>query len=115
VHIWIKKFIHNLPLAQPTLKQDIERLKKGTFYSFANNPSKLIRLGLDRCGRNYDNNWEEHPERLEGLLAAMTKTQLKHSLEIIWVNNCGVDEEQVNEMVDKHRFTNIKEIDADYL
>jgi hypothetical protein len=113
VHICIKKFIDNLPLAQPTLKQDIDRLKKGTFYSFANNPSKLKRLSLYRCGVMYDNNWKEHPERLEGLLAAMAKTQIKHSLERINVEDCGVSKEQVREMVDRHEITNIDYIDAD--
>jgi hypothetical protein len=39
---------------------------------------------------------EEHPERLEGLLAAMAKTQIKHSLEKIYVYDCGVSNEQVN-------------------
>jgi hypothetical protein len=47
---------------------------------------------------------------LEGLLAAMAKTQIKHSLEGIWVNDCEVSEEQVREMVDRHGFTNIKDI-----
>jgi hypothetical protein len=112
VYICIKKFIDNLPLAQPTSKQDIDRLKKGTFYSFANNPSKLKSLELWGCGKKYDNNWEEHPERLEGLLAAIANSQIKHSLEKIYVINCGVSEEQVREMVDKHGFTNIDYIGA---
>jgi hypothetical protein len=51
---------------------------------------------------------------LEGLLAAMAKTQIKHSLEEMRVDYCGVSEEQVREMVDRHGFTNIKKIDADY-
>jgi hypothetical protein len=110
VHIWIKKFIRNIPLAQPTSKQDIEELNKGIFYSFANNPSKLEILWLWGCGRKYDNNWGEHPERSEGLLAAMAKTQIKNSLETIYVDYCGVSEEKVREMVDRHGFTNIKEI-----
>jgi hypothetical protein len=113
VHIWIKKFIHNLPLAQPTSKQDIERLKKSTFYSFVNNPSKLKTLHLDDCGTKYDN-WFKHPERLEGLLAAMAKTRIKHSLKIIYVHCCGVSEKQVREMVEKHGFTNIKKIYANW-
>jgi hypothetical protein len=107
VYICIKKFIDNLPLAQPTSKQDIDRLKKGTFYSFANNPSELKSLELKGCGKKYDNNWQEHPERLEGLLAAMANTQIKNSLEKIYVINCGV-----REMVDKHGFTNIDYIGA---
>jgi hypothetical protein len=110
VHIWIKKFIHNLPLAQPTSQEDIERLNKGTFYSFSNNPSILIQLNLWGSGDKYGNNWREHPERLEGLLAAMAKTQIKHSLEEIRVCLCGVSEEQAKEMMDRHGFTNIKEI-----
>jgi hypothetical protein len=105
-----KKFIDNLPLAQPTSKQDIDRLKKGTFYSFANNPSKLEILDLEGCGEKYENNWEEHPERLEGLLAAMAKTQIKHSLDIMYVYYCGVSEKQMREMVDRHGFINIKTI-----
>jgi hypothetical protein len=108
VHICVKKFIDNLPLAQPTSKQDTDRLKKGTFYSFANNPSKLKELNLIGCGRWYDNNWRKHPERLEGLLAAMANTQIKHSLEKINVYYCGVSKEQVRKMVDRHGFTNIK-------
>jgi hypothetical protein len=64
------------------------------------------------CRNEYDNNWEEHPERLEGLLAAMAKTQIKLSLEEIWVGLCGVNEKQVREMLDKHGFTNIKKIHA---
>jgi CRISPR/Cas system type I-B associated protein Csh2 (Cas7 group RAMP superfamily) len=112
VHIWIKKSNDNLPLAQPTSEEDIERLKKGTFYSFANNPSKLKSLSLNQSGEKYDNNWKEHPERLEGLLAAMAKTQIKHSLKEIDVDDCGVSKEQVREMVDRHGFTNVKEINA---
>jgi hypothetical protein len=107
VHIWIKKFIHKLLLAQPKSGDDINKIKKGKFYSFSNNPSKLKILDLDKCGTMYDSNWEEHPERLEGLLAAMAKTQIKHSLETICVNKCGMNEEQVREMVDRHGFTNI--------
>jgi hypothetical protein len=42
----------------------------------------------------------------------MAKTQIKHSLEEIHVWGCGVSEEQIREMVDRHGFTNIKEIDA---
>jgi hypothetical protein len=49
---------------------------------------------------------------LEGLLAAMANTQIKHSLEIIRVWNCGVSEKHVREMVDRHGFTNIKMINA---
>jgi hypothetical protein len=112
VHIWIKKSNENLPLAQPTSEEDIERLKKGTFYSFTNNPSKLKILSLYTSGEQYDNNWKEHPERLEGLLAAMTKTQIKHSLKEIWIQWCGVSQEQVREMVDRHGFTNVTFIDA---
>jgi hypothetical protein len=111
VHTWIIKFIDNLPLAQPTSKQDIKRLKKGTFYSFANNPSKLKILNLYQSGDKYGNNWEEHPERLEGLLAAMAKTQIKHSLERIGVIYCGVDKKKMKKMVDRHGFTNVKQID----
>jgi hypothetical protein len=47
---------------------------------------------------------------LEGLLAAMAKTQIKHSLEGIWASDCGVNKEQVREMMDRHGFTNIKNI-----
>jgi hypothetical protein len=108
VHICIKKFIDNLPLAQPTSKQDIDRLNKGTFYSFANNPSKLKCLGLSFCGVMYGNNWGEHPERLEGLLAAMAKTLIKYSLETIFVSSNGVSNKQVREMMDRHGFINIK-------
>jgi hypothetical protein len=108
VHIWIKKFIDNFPLAQPTSKKDIKRLKKGTFYSFANNPSKLKYLDLSWCGYEYGNNWKEYPERLEGLLAAMAKTQIKHSLERIDVIKCGMHMEQVMKMVDRHGFANVK-------
>jgi hypothetical protein len=114
VHTCIKKFIDNLPLAQPNSKQDIERLKKGTFYSFANNPSKLKQLSFNECGGNYGNNWNEHPERLEGLLAAMAKTQIKHSLERIDVTFCRVSKEQLREMKHRHRFTNVKMFDAYY-
>jgi hypothetical protein len=131
VHICIKKFIDNLPLAPPTSKQDInrlkialglstseeediERLKKGTFYSFANNPSKLKTLDLYGCDDLYANDWKEHPERLEGLLAAMANTQIKHSLEKIYVYHCGVSQEQVWKMMDRHGFTNIKGIYANY-
>jgi hypothetical protein len=60
----------------------------------------------------YDGNWKEHPERLEGLLAAMAKTQIKHSLETIWVCDCGVSKKQVRKMMDSHGFTNIKNIIA---
>jgi hypothetical protein len=108
VHICIKKFIHNLPLAQPTSEEDIERLKEFAYYSFANNPAKLKELWLWDCGTSYDNNWKEHPERLEGLLAAMAKTQIKHSLETIWVLDCEASEKQVRKMVDRHGFTNVK-------
>jgi hypothetical protein len=44
---------------------------------------------------------------VEGLLAAMAKTQIKHSLEEIDVDRCGVSLEQMKEMVDRHGFTNI--------
>jgi hypothetical protein len=133
VHFCLKNFIDNLSLAQPTSEQDIDRLKKGTFYSFTNSPSKLKILNLWGSGKRYGNNWKEHPERLEGLLAAIVKTQIKHSLEIIDVWDCGVykvnkvnevdevDEkkmkeeeemrkEKVKEMVNRQGFTNIKKI-----
>jgi hypothetical protein len=58
----------------------------------------------------YNNNWDEHPERLEGLLAAMAKTQIKHSLENINATGSGVSEETVMKMVKRHGFTNIKNI-----
>jgi hypothetical protein len=99
-------------LAQPTSKQDIQALKHGTFYTFSNRQSKLEELHLQGCGAKYGNNWKDHPERLEGLLAAMAKTPIKHSLVGIYLLGCGVSEEQVWEMVDKHRFTNIKNIYA---
>jgi hypothetical protein len=41
----------------------------------------------------------------------MAKTPIKQSLERIDVCNCGVSEEQVWEMVNRHGFTNIKKID----
>jgi hypothetical protein len=47
---------------------------------------------------------------LEGLLAAMANTKIKHSLEEIVAFGCGANEEQVREMVDRHGFTNIKKI-----
>jgi hypothetical protein len=112
VHIWIIKFNNNLPLAQPISKQDIERLKKGTFYSFVNKPSKLKELSLYSCGTKYDNNWKEHPERLEGLLASMAKTQIKHSLNRITVHSCGVSKKLVLDMVNRHGFTNVLKINA---
>jgi hypothetical protein len=40
----------------------------------------------------------------------MAKTPIKDTLEEIYVRYCGVSEEQVREMVDKHGFTNIKMI-----
>jgi hypothetical protein len=43
-------------------------------------------------------------------LAGMAKSPIKHSLETIWIGKCGVYKEQVREMVDRHGFTNIKEI-----
>jgi hypothetical protein len=100
--------------AHPTSEEDIEALKTGTFYSFANNPSKLKILGLWGCGYDDRNNWADHPERLEGLLSAMAKVPIKHSLEKIWVLACAVSKQQVLEMVEKHGFTNIKEIDSYY-
>jgi hypothetical protein len=51
---------------------------------------------------------------LEGLLAAMAKTQIKHSLEEYMLIDCGVSEEQVRKMVDRHGFTNSKNIRVDY-
>jgi hypothetical protein len=47
---------------------------------------------------------------LEGLLAAMAKTQIKHSLEMIVISWSGVSKEQVREMVDRHGFTNVETI-----
>jgi hypothetical protein len=108
--LFYKSAILNILLAQPTSKEDIKALKEGTFYSFANNPSKLKILGLWGCGSEYCNNWEEHPERLEGLLAAMGKTPIKDSLEQIIVGYCGVSNEQVKKMVKRHGLINVKEI-----
>jgi hypothetical protein len=61
------------------------------------------------CGKYHHNNWEEHPERLEGLLAAMAKTPIKHSLKKLGIINCGVSEKKVGEMVGRQGFTNIKQ------
>jgi hypothetical protein len=97
-------------LAQPISDEDIQKLKQGTFYSFTPKESKLKTLELEGCGINHDNNWEEHLERLEGLLAAMAKTPIKDSLEDILVGYCGLSEEQVREIMDRHGFHNIKEI-----
>jgi hypothetical protein len=97
---------------QPSSEEDIEALKKGTFYSFANSPSNIKDLNLWSCGSHHDNNWKEHPERLEGLLAAMAKTPIKDSLEKIWVSSCGVNKWQIRKMLDRHGFTNIKFIDT---
>jgi ribosomal protein S18 acetylase RimI-like enzyme len=44
----------------------------------------------------------------------MAKVPIKHSLEKIWVLACAVSKQQVLEMVEKHGFTNIKEIDSYY-
>jgi hypothetical protein len=101
-----------IDLARPISEEDIEALTKGTFYSFANNPSRLKKLDLYKCDRSSENKWKKHPERLEGLLAAMAKTPIKHSLNRLYILGCSVSKEQVREMVDRHGFTNIKTIDS---
>jgi hypothetical protein len=62
------------------------------------------------CGISHNNDWSKHPERLEGLLAALAKTSMKNSLQEIDVKDCGMRKKKVMEMVEKHGLTNIKEI-----
>jgi hypothetical protein len=106
--------LYSLPLpvglAQPTSEEDIRALKDGTFYSFASNPYKLKSLDLDWCDDFCLNNWDEHPERLQGLLAAMAKTQIKHSLEEIVTFSRKVSKSQMEEMMVRHGFTNSVEV-----
>jgi hypothetical protein len=105
-------FNSQISLAQPASQEDIQALTQGTFYSFATTQSKLKKLSFEGCGINHDNDWKEHPERLEGLLKAMAKTPIKDSLEKIWTRWCGVSEEQVKKMVEDYGFTKIKEINS---
>jgi hypothetical protein len=105
INLWFASSIL-IGLAQPTSEVDVEALKQGTFYFFANSPSNIKTLGLSGCV----NNWEEHPERLEGLLAAIAKTPIKHSLQEIDVGHSGVSKEQVREMVYRLGFAGVEEI-----
>jgi hypothetical protein len=105
----IDSHLLTIALAQPTSEEEIQALTKGIFYSFSDRPSNLKQLDLWGCGPHHENNWGEHPERMEGLLAAMAKTPIKHSLETIYID-CRVSEEQAREMLDRHGFTNIKDI-----
>jgi hypothetical protein len=65
---------------------------------------------LRENGEYYENDWPSHPERLEGLLASMANTPIKHSLEEIYIEECGLSLKQVMEMVERHGFTNIRQI-----
>jgi hypothetical protein len=102
----------SLALAQPTSEEDIQALRQGSFYSFPSTKSKIKQLSLYGCGSSFENKWEEHPERLEGLLAAISKTSIKDSLETLNVEDCNLNEKQVNEMKESHGFSDILKIMA---
>jgi hypothetical protein len=100
-------------LAEPISEKDIQALKEGTFYSFANKKSNLKRLTLGFEDTNYFDELGQYPEKfekLEGLLAAMAKTPIKQSLEVLHVDYYKMNKKQVKEMAKKHGFTNVKNI-----
>jgi hypothetical protein len=72
-------------LASPISEEDINALLEGSFYNFSFEAptSSLKFLNLFGCGTNSENDWSAFPERMEGLLASMAKTPIKHSLERI--------------------------------
>jgi hypothetical protein len=92
-------------IAQPSSEGDIQALKEGTFYSFPNKPSNIKRLCLFECGHKYGD-WHKCLNGLDGLLMAIAKTPIKHSLEEIDLQYCGLSDAEVR----KHGFTKLKSI-----
>jgi hypothetical protein len=75
---------HDCKFAQPTCEQEIQALEQGNYYSFDDSlPSNINKISFFRCGIKHENDWYSYPERLEGILASLAKTQVKYSVGII--------------------------------
>uniref|UniRef100_A0A7S3JF53 Uncharacterized protein n=1 Tax=Euplotes harpa TaxID=151035 RepID=A0A7S3JF53_9SPIT len=67
-------------------------------------------LNLSFSGKNHDNDWENHPERLKKLFVSMSKSKLKDSLTEINITQCGVTEESVQAMVKELGLDNVTSV-----
>mmetsp|Transcript_2627 Transcript_2627/g.2221 ORF Transcript_2627/g.2221 Transcript_2627/m.2221 type:complete len:211 (-) Transcript_2627:28-660(-) len=78
-----------------------------------NTNSALTHLSFDRC--SYDDSvsmkWDEYPERFENIVKAISKSNLKDSLTIININNCGISVSKVEEQLSKYNISHINVVE----
>ena len=67
----------------------------------------LKQLWFPEWGCNHDNDWANHPERLERVIAAISRSSLRESFTFLSVHFCNVTEEKAQKMLWKYGMDNV--------
>ena len=62
--------------------------------------SKIKYLSFAYTGTYHENQWAEHPERLEWILAALSRSGAKETLKTLNVIDCGVAVDSVSKVLE---------------
>ena len=73
---------------------------------------KIEFLSFNGCGINFDNDWENKPDRFERVIKAIANSDLKNSLRKLDVCGCGITVEETQQMLDNYNLSNIQAYDT---
>mmetsp|Transcript_7133 Transcript_7133/g.6326 ORF Transcript_7133/g.6326 Transcript_7133/m.6326 type:complete len:260 (+) Transcript_7133:859-1638(+) len=74
-----------------------------------NTDSAITYLSFAYCGHSdVSMKWNKYPKRFENIVAAISKSNLKDSLETININYCNITPDEVKELLKKYNITHIK-------
>ena len=65
-------------------------------------------LSFNGCGNNHGNNWYSNPEKLGRIIKAISMSSMKDSLQTLDVDDCGVSDQKVKEMLSTHGMANVQ-------
>ena len=65
-------------------------------------------LSFYAWGNNYGNNWGANPEKLGRIIKAISMSSMKKSLQTLNVDDCGVSDQKVKEMLSTHGMPNVQ-------
>mmetsp|Transcript_5028 Transcript_5028/g.4261 ORF Transcript_5028/g.4261 Transcript_5028/m.4261 type:complete len:104 (+) Transcript_5028:249-560(+) len=65
-------------------------------------------ISFDVCGYSGLNNWRDFPERFENLVKGLAAVEdVRKNLKRIWMINCGLEPEDIREILDRNGFSDI--------
>ena len=106
-------------------KQSLERVFKASYnssrlvfryskldwdsdFDFSGPEYKTTYLSFCEWGNGHHNNWSTNPEKLGGIIKAISLCSMKDSLKTLNVYDCGVSVQKVEEMLSTYGMTNIQ-------